>query len=223
MQNVYGLLLSYVFVAAVLFLASFLQKKLSLSARVTRKIIHISVSHWWFILLAFFDSFFCAVIGPISFILINSASYWYHLMPSMELAENRKNLGTVYFPISLLALVILGYQGSVPLFAGGVGILIMGYGDGFASLFGQKFGKFNFPVWGGIKSILGTMLMFFMSFLVVVIMTVWFGPSMTTEKLVLQAAGIGLAAAIIELITPFGLDNITVPIGTALLYTFFII
>jgi len=219
MQNVIGLCCSYLFVGAVLGAAALLQKRFSVSARVTRKIIHISVSNWWFLLMAFFDSAAYAVIGPITFIIINYVSYRYHLIPSMEFEERRKNLGTIYFPISLLILVILSFNGILPLYAAGTGILVMGYGDGLASLFGEQYGKWNFPIWDSRKSYVGTSVMFTATAAVVISMTLLFGPSFRFLELAAVAFVIAAVATFIELITPWGLDNITVPIGTAFLYT----
>lgn len=219
MNNLLGLGLSYVFVFLVLAAAAYLQKRLGISAEVTRKIIHISVSHWWLLLMFFFDNLLYAVIGPISFIAINYLSYRYHLMPAMELKESRKNLGTVYFPISLLVLVILGFLDVIPLYAGAVGIFIMGYGDGFASLFGQEYGRNKMVTWGGTKSSLGTAVMFCMSAAVTGIITYFFHPAGRDPATVLMIMFViaGTATAV-EVVTPFGLDNITVPIVAALLY-----
>ncbi len=220
MNNLIGLGVSYLFVFFVLASAAYLQKRLGISAGVTRKIIHVSVSHWWLLLMFFFDSLWYAVIGPISFIILNYLSYRYHLMPAMELKESSKNLGTVYFPVSLLVLVTLGFLDVIPLYAGAVGIFIMGYGDGFASLFGQEFGKIKMVTWGGTKSLLGTAVMFIVSAAVTGIITYVFHPlgrdPATVMMLMVVIAG---TAAVVEVVTPFGLDNITVPIISALLYS----
>jgi phytol kinase len=137
----------------------------------------------------------------------------------MEFEERRKNLGTIYFPISLLILVILSFSGVLPLYAAGTGILVMGYGDGLASLFGEQYGKWNFPIWDSRKSYVGTSVMFTATAAVVISMTLLFGPSFRFLELAAVAFVIAAVSTFIELITPWGLDNITVPIGTAFLYT----
>ena len=220
MNNLIGLGVSYAFVAAVLVLASLLQRVFSISPGVTRKIIHISVCHWWLLLMYFFDTLAFAVIGPISFIIINYLSYRFRLMPAMELEDNRKNLGTVYFPISLLVLVLLSYLDVIPIYAGAVGILIMGYGDGFASLLGECCGGRKIVFWGGTKSLLGSSAMFLLSALVTIIITWYFHPyGRDIPMLLLVAAVTAASATAVELLTPLGLDNITVPIISALIYS----
>ncbi len=220
MSNLIGLGVSYVFVGLVLAAAAFLQSRFGISPGVTRKIIHISVSHWWLILMAFFDTLAFAVIGPVSFIIINYLSYRYHLMPAMELEDNRKNLGTVYFPCSLLILVILSFSGYIPIYAGAVGILIMGYGDGLASVFGERWGIIARTFRGGTKSLTGTLVMFFMSALVTVLITLWFHPlPVSLGSLAVLAVLTAAAATAVELITPWGMDNLSVPIISALVYS----
>ncbi len=219
MNNLIGLGLSYIFVLAVLAGAALLQNIFHLSAQVTRKLIHISVSNWWFILMMWFDSLAFALIGPVSFILLNFISYRFHLLSAMELEDNRSNLGTIYFPISLLVLVILSYTDVIPIYAGAVGILIMGYGDGFASLFGGRFGRIGIYTWGGTKSVVGTLVMFVASALVTLLVTLWFHPyGQDPSMLLLVVLVVAVVATVTELITPWGADNLTVPIMSALVY-----
>jgi phytol kinase len=218
-MDITGLLISYLYVGLILGTTVFIQKRFGADSFNTRKIVHISVSNWWLILIYFFTRIEYAVIGPISFIIMNYLSYRYHLLPAMELKDNRKNLGTVYFPLSLLILVILGYTNVIPLAAGGIGILVLGYGDGLAALLGKRFGKRRFSVSGGEKSILGTVTMVVVSALVVLITSLaWFPGTLTAGQLLVTVLGTAIAAAAIELFTPWGIDNITVPLGTAGIY-----
>jgi phytol kinase len=218
-MDIAGLAVSYLFVGLVLALTLLLQKKLSVKPFYTRKIVHISVSNWWFILLAFFTRLGTAVIGPVSFIILNYLSYRHHLIPSMELSDNRKNLGTVYFPISLLLLVILGFTEVIPLEAGGIGILVLGYGDGSAALIGKRFGKRKRHLPGGEKSLAGTAAMVTVSFFAVLLLSaLWFPGSMTAGRAVAAAAATAVGAALIELLTPWGIDNLTIPLGASVLF-----
>jgi phytol kinase len=134
----------------------------------------------------------------------------------MELKGNRKNLGTVYFPISLLILVILGYSDVIPLYAGGVGILVLGYGDGLAAVIGQTRGKH--PI-GRSKTMEGTAAMFIVSLIVIGLLSVLWLPALPNATvllaLVLLSSAVATAA---ELLSPWGVDNITVPVITAAVY-----
>jgi phytol kinase len=215
-MNTIGLISSFAFVLAVLLLSLFIHKRLGLSSAITRKITHIAVSNWWFILYYTMDRLSIALVGPIFFIGFNFLSYRYHLIPAMELKGNRKNLGTVYFPISLLILVILGYSDVIPLYAGGVGILVLGYGDGLAAVIGQTRGKH--PI-GRSKTMEGTAAMFIVSLIVIGLLSVLWLPALPNATvllaLVLLSSAVATAA---ELLSPWGVDNITVPVITAAVY-----
>ncbi|HKK49109.1 MAG TPA: hypothetical protein VJ932_08420, partial [Alkalispirochaeta sp.] len=100
-----GLAISYGFIFAVIGVAQALLRTGILGAAATRKVVHIGVAHWWIIAMLFIDDLMVALIGPVSFILINWYSYRTHVFAAMEHSEPRKNLGTVYFPVALTALV----------------------------------------------------------------------------------------------------------------------
>lgn len=164
-----GLGLSYVFIFTVIGVAQLLLRRGVVNASVTRKIVHIGVAHWWIIALAFIDDLAVALIGPVSFILINFYSYRTHLFAAMEHEERRKNLGTVYFPVALVILVLLTWGGPFPRWYGLVAILALGWGDGLASLVGEWWSgsrderartALQFTVPGGRKSLPGSFALF---------------------------------------------------------------
>ena len=165
-----GLGLSYLFIFAVIGVAQLLLHRNIVGPAVTRKIVHIGVAHWWLIAMLTIADLAVALIGPVSFIVINWISYRRHVFAAMEHEEPRKNLGTVYFPIALTALVLLTWSGLFPRWYGLVAILVLGWGDGSASLIGERFGSRGtarrFSVPGGRKSVIGTLAMFSASALV---------------------------------------------------------
>src|SRR5208337_4826861 len=136
-----GLVASYVFVFGFIGGASFLMRHRILRASAARKIIHIGVAHWWLIAMATMSDPWVASVGPASFIVINSLSLRFRLLPAMDEGADRHNLGTVYFPISLLVLVNLCWRGVVPVWVGGLAVLVLGWGDGLAALVGEGRGK----------------------------------------------------------------------------------
>ena len=222
-MNWWGVTLSFAYVFAFIGVAQLLLKTGRISASVTRKVIHIGVAHWWLIAMIFFDRWQFAIIGPVAFVLINLASYSFRLFPAMEHEKRSRNLGTVYFPVSLTAAVLLTWAGPVPIWVGAVAILVMGWGDGLASLVGEHTRSPRFTIFGNTKSVAGTLTMFVAAALVA-----WFFIRLfaTPEFLILDAllspvgsiiataVSVGLVAAAVELVTPFGLDNLTVPLLT---------
>lgn len=212
MNNIWGLIVSYVFIFLVIGISTVLQKKNVLKDEGARKFIHIGVAHWWIIAMVFFDNVYFAIIPPITFIILNYASYKMNLIKSME-RGGKGNLGTVYFPISLLILVLLTFTDVIgaSTYIGAIGILIMGYGDGLAAVIGKKHGKH--PLAFG-KSFEGSITMFIVSFLVTFVILIRYG---SLASAVLVGLGVAIAGTVIELFTPKGLDNLTVPLGTAIL------
>lgn len=217
MNNGVGLIGSYGLVFAVIGLATLLQKKGILGDEGARKFIHIGVSNWWILAMLAFDDVWLASIPPLTFILLNYISYKSNLLKAME-RGGKGNLGTVYFPISLLILVVLSFGLWDAPWIGGLGILILGYGDGFAAIVGTRFGTHKL-VFG--KSLEGTLAMF-VSSLVVAVLLMWI---VSAPLPIWTAFLFAITASAVELLTPKGFDNLTVPLfvsGFAYFLTFFL-
>ncbi len=218
-MNWWGILVSFSYVFGFIGIAQILLRAERLSPSVTRKIVHIGVAHWWILAMIFFDRWHFAVVGPAAFIVINLASYLLRLFPAMEHEERGRNLGTVYFPVALLICVLLTWGGPIPIWMGGLAMLVLGWGDGLASLVGeiQKNGRIR--VFGNSKSIAGSCAMFAASAVVALVFTLLFAaPSsgLLLGSTVVTVLAVALVATVVELVTPLGLDNLTVPIATLL-------
>jgi phytol kinase len=218
MMNWIGLVASYAYVFGFMGLATLLMKRGALAPANTRKIVHIGVAHWWLIAMATMDNPLIVSVGPASFIAINAATLRFRLLPTMDAAAGRGNLGTLWFPVSLLVLANLCWRRVMPIWVGGIGVLIMGWGDGLASVVGERAGR-QFRIWGGRKSLAGSAAMFAASLVVCLVFTLLFGRRLSGSLPILAAAAATAAlAAGVELLTPFGLDNLTVPLLSSLFY-----
>lgn len=211
MENAVGILVSLAFVFLAIGLSTLLTKFNILKDEGSRKFIHIVVSNWWIIAIMFFRSPIYASIVPLLFIIVNYISYKKQVFKAMERDGGLKDLGTVYYAISLFILSLITFNGDKTPYIGLMGILAMGYGDGFAAVVGVRYGKHEFKILGYKKSLEGTLTVFLIcSALAYVIMMVLginnsFGISVI----------LGLVATGAELLTPMGLDNITVPLITS--------
>lgn len=215
MSNIYGFIVSTLFVLLILAISLIAQKKTLFSEETTRKFVHIGVSNYWFIAMHFFTSNLWASVVPIIFIIVNSFSYRYSLISSMERTEkNSAGLGTVYYPISLTILALVSFSSYSQPYVGALGILTMGYGDGLAAVIGSKYGKLNLPFICGKKTILGTLTMFVVTFMVISGILSVYRP----EQSLLIALFLACIGTILELFTPNGLDNLTLPIGISFIY-----
>jgi phytol kinase len=201
-------------VFAVLGVAQLLLKSGRISASVTRKVVHIGVSHYWLIAMVLIDSWWAAAIPPLAFIFINTASYFARLFPAMEHEERRKNLGTIYFPIALLISVLLTWLGPVPIWMGGLGIVVLGWGDGLASLVGERTTGRTYRIFGNTKSVGGSVTMLVAALVVTVAFFAVFVPNPFSPSHLLVIAGTAVLAAVVEALTPFGMDNLSVPLAT---------
>jgi phytol kinase len=220
MRNLTGLLVSYAYVFGLMGLATLLMRRRVLPAQSARKLIHIGAAHWWLIAMLTMDSPLIASIGPASFIIINALTIRLRLLPAMDAAAGKGNLGTVWFPVSLLVLVNLCWRGVMPTWVGGIGVLIMGWGDGLASVVGERAGRGEIRIWGGRKSIAGTAVMFGASLAVTLAFRLAAGgPAARHFPPSLGAAACTAAlATAVEVLTPLGIDNLTVPLAASLFY-----
>lgn len=222
--NIIGLLLSYAFVFAVLALAQVLLYGLKVPVFYLRKLVHIGVSHWWLVAVVYFSQPIYPMIGALSFVFINYISYKRKIFQAMELSpgeDGEGNLGTVYFPVSLAVVVLTTFGGPVPMYVGTMAILVMGYGDGMAAIVGKlsKGLAWNFS-WGykKKKSLLGSSAIFGITFVLV------YGISLGAGQLALEPALIlAVIVTLVEAYTPWGLDNLTVPVAVLMVYYLFFV
>ena len=219
LNNIIGILVSIIFVFFIIGLSSLLTKFNVLSNEGSRKFIHVGVSNWWIIAMIFFNSNIYAAMVPALFVIINYISYKKQVFKAMERDGSKNDLGTVYFALSLLILALITFKNSEFSYIGALGILIMGYGDGFAAIVGIKYGKHKFKVLGNSKSLEGSLAMFIFSFTVSLFILYIFNPI----NIVLFSLILALISTILEAFSPYGLDNLTVPLGTSLLYYLLII
>ncbi len=221
MNQYLGLAIAYLFIFICMAIASALNSRGVLTSSTARKLIHIAVGHWWFIAMYSIVTPWVALIGPASFILINLVIARAHLLPAME--SEGSNMGTVYYPISLLILVLMTWFWGMPKWIGGLGIMVMAWGDGMAAIIGQSplGSRRHMKIFGNTKSLAGSIAMVAASFTVALVMQILFLDSGDVLAIVIAALGLALAAGLVELVTPFGLDNISVPLLSSLGYWIF--
>ena len=195
----------------IVLLVSFLCKKyFPNQEELSRKIIHIGTGP--VILLAWlFEipkniAFFCASMITIAL----GINYQYRLLPAIEDIE-RKSFGTIAYGISITVLLLLfwpHYASSIS-----IGVLSMAFGDGLAGLIGRSINSPKWSILGQTKSLIGTLTMG-----VVVAITISIISSTNNLSIEpLEIVVITLVATFLEQISPWGIDNLTVPIGVTCL------
>ncbi len=206
-----GIVVSFAYVFLVIGLSTVLLKRGLIQGEASRKMVHVLVSNWWLIAMWAFSSPVWAVVVPAAFVAINYASYRFGIFKAMERGGGREDFGTVWYALSLLILAAWTFSSPCRPWVGAVGILAMGYGDGFAAVVGKRFGKTRFP--GSKKSFEGSAVLF-AAVLATTALVAGFSGVPSSVLLALAVAG---AAVVVELVTPMGFDNLTVPLSSAAL------
>ncbi len=98
----------------------------------------------------------------------------------------------------------------------------MAYGDAFAAIIGEKYGKRRYHIFSN-KSIEGSGAMFLMSVVSVEVSLLFFSTlySLPLLALTLVALAGGLVATLAEAFSPLGFDNLTVPLFGVVVFLLF--
>ncbi len=211
--DIAGVLLVYIYVAILLIVS---EKILDKWPELSRKFLHIMVGNVAFLLPIFQTSWVMAFIAAGPFILFTFLMSPYTPLKSIRgrTSAAGHGMGLVYYSITWTILAYLFFDNMVII---AIGILAMSYGDGFASIIGIRFGKKKYNVFGDQKSYIGSFAMFVFTFITTVVALVYYGIALSFY-LIVVLLGIALVAAIVEGLTPKGLDNLSVPFVAAFLY-----
>lgn len=201
-------------------------QKLGGSAEFSRKLVHILLCNWILLAIEVYRSAWTTCIIPAFFIPLNYLSYRKGLFSAIERNEDNTP-GTVWYAVSLFILCLVGYSLDMPWLAA-CGMLAMGYGDGLGALIGKRWGRLKFPGVCSKKSLEGMFAVMIFSGLSVGIICAVYAPDIVPNFALYAALSCAVPAAALELFTPSGLDNLTLPLGVALIvfltakYPFFV-
>lgn len=211
-----ALLLSFVYIAAAIGVGELLRRMLGLSSEFTRKFIHIAVGMYIILTVIWFGHLAWAIIPPLAFVAINYLDYRFGLIQAM-MSSNRSNLGTVYFPLAF-AIVLAIFWGDPSRPASHPHIIVasimpLTWGDALAAVVGKQFGRRAYTLLGSTRTLEGSAAMFFASALAV-FAALWALPLPSRLAVALLAAA---GATVAEAVSPWGIDNLTVPAVSALI------
>ena len=233
LQDILVMIISFVISILFIYLADFLKKKELASQYFTRKLIHLALGPIFLFTFLFYSgewfSPWIAVIIPvlylIAIILINlEIIKLSRLTTTMSRSGDPRELlrGIAYYLVVVIIVCIVGWT-SYPLLSwfsplSIFVISILAVGDGLADIIGRKVDRFKFKILAE-KSIPGSVAMFVSSLFACLAFLAVFGfdvLSMAFLTLIVVAI-----ATIVEAISPGELDNITVPLTTAIAFLFF--
>jgi phytol kinase len=202
-----------VYLGVLILIAETLNRFSNQHGEVTRKIVHIGSGQvvllaWWLKIPAWVGVGAAIVAGGVAIL-----SYFLPILPSLE-SVGRRSLGTFFYAISMGLLIGYFFSRQQPEYAA-LGILIMAWGDGLAALIGQNFGQHPYQLWGIRKTWEGSLTMLVVSFVVTVLMLGIIQP--ISLSLMAIALMVAIWATFLETFSKFGIDNLTVPLGSAIL------
>lgn len=206
--NLLATIYSFIYILAIIAVAFVLYRFTKIGSEGVRKFIHILVSGWVLILVNCYDSLAWAVIGPVTFIFLNAAFVYSGFSKYLGMGNRKRDNGLIYYPLSILVLVIMMYNGLADERIVISSVLMMGFGDGLAALIGSRFGRHGYSFIGGKKSLEGTLTMLAVS-LTILLVVYPEGPWYVSLL-------VAIFATLLENITPLGFDNISVPLLSAL-------
>ncbi|MFN7864902.1 MAG: diacylglycerol/polyprenol kinase family protein, partial [bacterium] len=204
-----GLVACYLVV--LILIAEKLKSLFSANGEITRKVVHIGTGNvilfaWWLNIPAW-----VGISAAILAATIAILSYFFPILPSLN-SVGRRSWGTFFYAVSIGVLVAYFWPISHPEYAA-MGILIMALGDGFAALVGQNFGQHPYKIFGSGKSLEGSLTMLVISFLVSLIILSFING--INPPIILVSLLTAIGATILETFSKLGIDNLTVPVGSA--------
>ena len=216
LPNWLALILAFVYVFVAIGLGELLRRSFHLSQGFTRKFIHIAVGMISIPTVLMFKSLYWAIIPPLAFVVINYLDYRFGLIQAM-MSSDRSNLGTVYFPISFAAILVLFWGNSaMPTthpYLIVAALMPLTWGDALAAVVGERTGRHRYTIFGHTRSLEGSATMFIVSALATFLALGMLSLPVRFVVAIVTALG----ATVAEAISPWGIDNLTVPAVSALI------
>ncbi len=194
---------------------AFILYKLGVSKKYTRKVVHILVGFEWVFLYHFMGAGIHFLLVCVAFLALLILAYFCKLMPMIS-SDGENAPGTVYYAVAMTGVAIVGCFLPEVMLPFGVGIFCTSVGDGLAGFVGQAITRRNPKIYGN-KTLFGALACFLFSFGGAALMSFVFDMGLYLWQMV----AIGVLAMLLELITGYGFDNITITWSvTALAYAF---
>jgi phytol kinase len=204
------LLVVTVWLGIVVLLAEILHRSPWHDGEVVRKVVHIGAGNiillaWWLQIPGWLG-----ISASVLFSAIALLSYQIPILPSVN-SVGRQSLGTFFYAVSF-GILIAWFWNTQPQYAA-LGILVMTWGDGLAAVVGRRWGQHPYKLWDMQKSWEGSLAMAIVSFIVSgLLLSAVEGSSAAVWGI---AVVIAIAATGLEAFSKFGIDNLTVPVGSA--------
>lgn len=175
-----------------------------------RKIIHILSA----VIIFFFPYFFSLeeiVFISFIFVLFFSLIRFFDFLPIIN-KVHRVSLGEVFYPLGIMIAAIIFLPENIKAFQ--FGVLVLGFSDALANIFGDIFGIHRFKIAGGAKSLEGSLAFLFSTFFLIILFQSSAGFFDINFYLI-----ISIILTLVEFLLFFGLDNLILPVLSAYFYS----
>jgi uncharacterized protein (TIGR00297 family) len=208
------LLSFFILLVGLIGAAEMMRKWLRGSQEFTRKFVHMATGVLVALSVYFIHNKWPMVALGIVFALVNYFAIEHGWLKGMH-HTHRRSYGTVFYPLSFVILVLLLWDHYRLVFI--CAILIMALADAMAAIVGENLKQPRmFHVGFDRKSVQGSVTMFLVSMLIVFIALLLADPLQNILIPLWTAAVVALFATACEMVSYQGSDNLTVPLGSAL-------
>lgn len=189
--------------------------KMGLPKKYTRKVVHILVGFEWVILYHFMGAGVHFLAVCVLFLILLVIAYKGSLMPMIS-SDDDNAPGTVYYAAAMTGVALVGCFIPEVVLPFGIGVMCTSVGDGLAGVVGQIFTKHNPKIYAN-KSLFGSLTNVLASAVCAYVIS----STLSMQLGIFECLLIGILSAELELVTPYGFDNVSVTWGTtALAYGF---
>jgi uncharacterized protein (TIGR00297 family) len=203
----------------VIVLAEGLRKLFNWIPDTTRKFVHIVTGILISTIPFLFHSPIPILTITIFFTILNFIAIEFGFLKAMH-GTARKSFGTVYYPLSLIILLLFFWESYQLILV--ISMLVLAFGDAFAALFGENLKRLHFyQLAGDRKTIEGSLVMLITTIVIVVVGLlvganyIPGGIQLSLMEAIGVAVVVGIIATVCEAISTSGSDNLTIPVGTA--------
>ena len=210
-----GYIFGILYVLSVVLFAEILYK-IGMPKKYTRKVVHVLVGFEWIILYHFFGAGIHSFLLCLVFLILLIIEYKIKLLPMMS-SDGENSPGTVYYAAAMTAVSFVCIFCKDLIIPFGIAVMATSLGDGLAGIVGQALKRNNPTVWRN-KTLFGSIA----GLLATLCVTLLFSHIFELRLHWLLCLSIALFATELEVLTPRGLDNISVTLGS-FLYSAFLI
>lgn len=210
-----GFVYCAIYVVGVIGVGVVLQQWRGYSSNFTRKVIHIGVGMVAWLLHILFQQPWLFIICCGVFAVLTFLDWRYGLVKAMA-SEDEGNLGTVYFPI-MVAIVAYFFWDRPPLMV--AALMPLTWGDGMAPVIGRTFGTRSYQILSTTRTLEGSLGFFLFAFFFTWV-ALWFvngSPAISPVEALLPAIVVTAVSTLVEAVSVWGLDNITITIAAMLI------